>query len=1524
VEAVSRRLSFLSIVLVQCCLAAAVSGGTLYRVGNTVLKLEPNGEWSVYFRNQLAVKHFVIAARFTDSPAMRAWPGRMNVSVRHAAEMDRILVDFSYRADERFRYSVGIAADSLTIEPKMPGDVAHGSLSFLIPNSFINRSTLRAAGAQRQYELKEDPNFPLKVGDGKRKLAFSGALHLDLIQHERKMNILLRDWSFGKAMFQDSRHSSDRAYQNCYRVTMARNDRPFTGRMIVQFAGHDDASFTPIDLNEVANIGLKDEVAGDRKGGWNDGGPRNSLNDFPVGKSLFLGVPFQIRDPKQCPDRVGVHVYAKEHGEMYPKEVSIPVNVRAGALYFLQATAWNGKNDDVAAYTLSFEDGTTAEKVIQRDRDVFGWYYLGRNKNPACLPAWTGLNGKGRDVGIALYEWRNPCPNKRIAHLTIRSLESSSILGVLGVTASDRALSIVRDALQREPAHVPRLAVACTYGRITGRRWVVGRIQQMLKDDPTFKFLLMRGTSSDDEKTTVYGVDSKARVVAFVDHKAYPQTWGRSALGPDLQLGDKDAAAVRGILERGGGLFVSVPPVELAKIADVLPVEPAAEPVFNTIQAQELVLMGRTDDKHPVTAGIRWDEMRPLGCTFPCRVRKGAAVIAAFNTGEPAIVAGEYGKGRVVYAAFPPGSDALGKSAPWLGLFYDMSLFYLKAFYWLAGNDAFAEDLSLYAPCHTLRDRYTKQSAAIALTAGDLAAVREYLKNESDTRDIDSLLKKWRELDETLSAADDLLLSWKCRDAHSSYTKAVHDVEVLHTDMVESLRSLAKHKSFRAISVSTGNPMLVGCHAFPATSYMREPQHWPARKHAFEHQMKKFVRAGFNHSAYPAGGLSTFVKSGADPTTVEPSDFKLSFFDDFVDICEKHSWTTYIHLIGQPHGRSWAGYHGKEVNDKDYFTQGCPSRRPITKLKGRPMPKELGAVFDTSTFDPLAVARRRQALKIVAAHFRDRPAVLGFQNENEDCCEVRYVEELDIKAFRTHLRERFGTVAAMNVSLGTDFGNFATVMPPTAEEMKELQPGPHPKRGIWYAWARFIRDHDAAYFQDDCKAILSGAPGKEVMERETPSNTVASNRGILRLKEYEHFVKFYGTTGIHLSSDMVCDFMRGFAPGKRLGLSEWYNMFGDTYHGGIVGRPEIDGNYQLLTVPCEQRTSAFVRFNMWGKLARGVRVIQNHMISRDVRAASTMTVNEHCLMQGDGYFKRSAYTQVEVARSLANMAGLLDGAKPCSQVAILHSRASEIQSYGSEIDLALNGTTYNEIMLIYSLFMKDFQRQIDWIPPLSDLSAYRVVICPFTLFLDNPVADNLLNFLRAGGVVLATGPIGMYDPYGKPGWSFLKQSLGRTPQVARVENTDLLVALPGGSKACSADYAVAFENLPESVTKTVYSNGKTALFDAAVGRGRLFVSGFAAYASEAGRDFLRQALEFVEPEAECDEVNLFKGRNAEQHVLYLLNANARRTIAKVRLPAKRARVSDLRVGLEFDADGGFSVAFPEMGCRIYAWEARAE
>ena len=66
------------------------------------------------------------------------------------------------------------------------------------------------------------------------------------------------------------------------------------------FAAAEGQPFVYLDLDEAANMGFYDPVAGDGKGGWADFGPEACFHEIPYGVHTFQDsvIPFRILDPE--------------------------------------------------------------------------------------------------------------------------------------------------------------------------------------------------------------------------------------------------------------------------------------------------------------------------------------------------------------------------------------------------------------------------------------------------------------------------------------------------------------------------------------------------------------------------------------------------------------------------------------------------------------------------------------------------------------------------------------------------------------------------------------------------------------------------------------------------------------------------------------------------------------------------------------------------------------------------------------------------------------------------------------------------------------------------------------------------------------------------------------------------------------------------------------------------------------------------------------------------------------------------
>jgi len=187
-------------------------------------------------------------------------------------------------------------------------------------------------------------------------------------------------------------------------------------------------NYFSVYLGEAANMTFKDKTPDDKKGGWTDQG-ENDMRHLPVGDIMFKGKPFQVIDPQDT-----VHVELQKscivlrdgtHKTWLPKErLNIKVEHKAKELMFLQCLAWASVKEEgqqVGTYEINYEDGTKVDIPLQLNKNIADWWHA--RDLPEAEVAWQGKNDAYPDVpiGIYLFTWKNPHPDKKIASLSMKS-----------------------------------------------------------------------------------------------------------------------------------------------------------------------------------------------------------------------------------------------------------------------------------------------------------------------------------------------------------------------------------------------------------------------------------------------------------------------------------------------------------------------------------------------------------------------------------------------------------------------------------------------------------------------------------------------------------------------------------------------------------------------------------------------------------------------------------------------------------------------------------------------------------------------------------------------------------------------------------------------------------------------------------------------------------------------------------------------------------------------------------------------
>lgn len=105
-------------------------------------------------------------------------------------------------------------------------------------------------------------------------------------------------------------------------------------------------------------------------------------------------------------------------------------------------------------------------------------------------------------------------------------------------------------------------------------------------------------------------------------------------------------------------------------------------------------------------------------------------------------------------------------------------------------------------------------------------------------------------------------------------------------------------------------------------------------------------------------------------------------------------------------------------------------------------------------------------------------------------------------------------------------------------------------------------------------------------------------------------------------------------------------------------------------------------------------------------------------------------------------AQLADPPLPTASIAMVHDYnvmwAYQSAEIGREIDYRQNFCDLHRVLYQRGLL-------VDVVPPHADLNAYRMVILPSLMIIDEDFAGRIRDYVAAGGVVLAQGQIGMRD-----------------------------------------------------------------------------------------------------------------------------------------------------------------------------------
>ena len=315
--------------------------------------------------------------------------------------MERVGRDrFSYRA--RLTHPTGVASNTLALDVRLPVGVYEGKQVLLdgepldlAPDSLLSSVTKRGV---------KQVSIPMSRG----QVRFDGEFTV-MVQDGRGTG---RPFFRVRLMFSESRGTVRNA--SCTATVTLR-----------------PPAVSCLDIRTAANTGFRDDVDGDKRGGWTDQGD-NDIRMLGPGRQHFGGIPFDIIDPATNDGRSCL-VFAGPGREYFPRRTVVPGTGGTHAcLYVLHATAWTPKEGTrVADVSVRYADGRDSSHSVTVGRDVGNWFRPGDLENAVVV--WTAANPRSE---IGLYLTRIPLEDRPLEALHL-SASGQAVWMVVGLSAGE-------------------------------------------------------------------------------------------------------------------------------------------------------------------------------------------------------------------------------------------------------------------------------------------------------------------------------------------------------------------------------------------------------------------------------------------------------------------------------------------------------------------------------------------------------------------------------------------------------------------------------------------------------------------------------------------------------------------------------------------------------------------------------------------------------------------------------------------------------------------------------------------------------------------------------------------------------------------------------------------------------------------------------------------------------------------------------------------------------------------------------
>jgi hypothetical protein len=358
-----------------------------------------------------------------------------------------------------------------------------------------------------------------------------------------------------------------------------------------------------------------------------------------------------------------------------------------------------------------------------------------------------------------------------------------------------------------------------------------------------------------------------------------------------------------------------------------------------------------------------------------------------------------------------------------------------------------------------------------------------------------------------------------------------------------------------------------------------------------------------------------------------------------------------------------------------------------------------------------------------------------------------------IQAFRSYLREKFGSITALNESWRSSYEDFDEIQPPEPNVRafvvrkdgrgQDVYVQFFPDRRLratplTYEFERCRKDDYTDYLADCYRAIKRGDPVHPVAS--STSGGIMDEILINSLDDLRMPENCVDMWGKHPSGGI------GWTDSPYMwGLNRYFNktLVCLEYYGW--GQEEIGNDFwptfQLAEGTTSERVYNNARRDVWHDLSWDRRMMLFYWTQKLVEMRHGVTEHRSPLVR-----QFASFIPVVKRRIAAIHEGLMNVPVLEPRIGVLHSSASNINAYPTDVIQNVAGDIFDRLLARqyhFGVVPESFL-----VSGRDSLDRYEVLILPYVQYVSDGFYNQLLEWIREGGTVIAAGPFGLFDEYG--------------------------------------------------------------------------------------------------------------------------------------------------------------------------------